>query len=157
LPGAAWQAEVMRDLRESGLKLTSPRKALLACIANAETPLTAEDIAARLATAQGHGGRSTTYRLLHWLATRGWLTRIYSEGGECMALARQLPGHHLAVCTSCGVTFPVGGWNLDAMVTAGALPTSFTFEQLVLQLRGRCGECVPHEEQAAPALPRRGK
>ena len=139
-PGV-WQEAVMRDLQQSGLRLTAPRKAIIDRIAKAHRPLTAGELAGGIDGASGHGSRATSYRLLQWLVERGWLARMLVDREDRITHCRQFPGHHVAYCVECGQVLSVGGWELDGLMAASDRTTDFTVERFIIQLQGRCGQC----------------
>ncbi|NJL34520.1 MAG: hypothetical protein HC893_12490 [Chloroflexaceae bacterium] len=95
---ATWRHSAEVALRAARLRCTFPRRAILDWIAAATGPFTAEQLVAALEAQHGSSSRATIYRLLDWLQSAGWLTRIYSDGTQ-HAYARFWPGHHhTAVC-----------------------------------------------------------
>lgn len=139
--GEEWLRHVEQALRTSGQRQTVPRRAILAWIAAAQAPFSAESLVRELEANHGISSRATIYRLLDWLRANDWIERIYSDG-EQHTYARLLPGHHHhVVCTQCGTTLVVGGCDVEALFTPLLRTLGFEVYSHSLTLHGLCRSC----------------
>lgn len=136
-----WERLVVEALRADQIRLTRPRRMIVAWIAGQQTLFSAEALAAAVSSLPERIGRATAYRMVEQLRETGWLSRIRTERGV-YAYARTLPGHHHhAICMRCGATLIIQGCAvLDTLYTL--LEThGFVVQDHVLELTGRCQRC----------------
>jgi Fur family ferric uptake transcriptional regulator len=139
--GEEWLSTVVQALRADGQRQTVPRHAILAWIADAQAPFSAEVLVRELEARKGISSRATVYRLLDWLRAHGWIERIYSDG-EQTTFARLLPGHHHhVVCTQCGTTLVVGGCDVEHIFAPILDRLDFAIHSHTLTLHGLCARC----------------
>lgn len=141
VPGPAWTDAVLAQLRREGNRITQPRMAVLGWIGERELPFTAEHLVTELDSTLTTGSRATVYRFLLWMREQGWLARVHRTDRD-NSLVRQLPGHHQAICLSCGDTLVIGGCDLSPLIGQSLTGTGFAVESAQLEIYGRCSDCA---------------
>ena len=137
--------EQIRDrIRESGLRSTAPRVAVLSCLERASAPMSHAEICEAL---QDEGfDRATLYRNLVDLAEAGILVR--SDLGDHVwrfEMRREGAGHETAhphfTCTTCGEVACLP--EVEVRIRGGAkTPRAVQASTVQVQLRGRCDHCA---------------
>lgn len=129
-------------LRQSGLKATSPRLAVLRLLDEADGPLTHAEVVSALA---GTGiDRATVYRNLIDLTEAGLARR--SDFGDHVwrfrvSGAREMgPDHPHFVCQSCGDVVCLPTETVSFKAPHGA-PRSLRTGAVAVELRGVCDKC----------------
>jgi len=141
IDGNVWRSRVEQMLIAQGQRLTAPRTAILAWIAQSSAPFTAEMLVAELADQRHASSRPTVYRTVDWLRNMGWIARVQSDGHE-HTYARMLPGHyHHAICTDCGTTLVVPGCEALQSLTSLLADEGFEVRGHILELFGVCRVC----------------
>ncbi|MFH5804312.1 Fur family transcriptional regulator [Alienimonas sp. DA493] len=158
--------DALRDrLRETGLRVTPARLALMKELAGAGVPLSHGEVVDRLRppAPTGRGGKkaadaprrfdqSTLFRGLTDLSDAGLLARL--DLGDAVRRYEWLPAegdaavhpHH--VCTECGRIVCLEGFALKLTPATGSAREQVgTIGEVVL--RGRCGECTESESAEA--------
>ncbi len=129
--------ELVNELRDSGLKITTPRQQVLERLAGREENFTAEELAAEMAPI----GRATVYRTLKLLQERGLLCRvIMSDGSVSYRLSHQAHHHHL-VCVSCGATEDVHLADVETVLDSIREATDYDVVSHRLEVYGVCPRC----------------
>lgn len=132
-------------MRESGLRVTASRLAVLDLVEGSEEPLTHHDVCDRLNDTPWN--RSTLYRNLVDMTDAGLLVR--TEIGGVMRFQRA--GHENAcaehphfVCTDCGTVTHLDGVivRVDTVDATTSSPSAVQSGEIEVQLRGRCDECA---------------
>jgi len=134
-------------LRRHGLRVTAPRLAVLAHLAEIGGHRSADELVTALRAGGYHHARTTVYNALDDLTRAGLVLAAPVDAGALrFELAR--PAHHHFVCRQCGRITDVAidqnliGWPLPDLGGAEV-------EQMDVVFRGRCELCaVPSE--AAP-------
>ena len=137
---AATAEDLIRGVRAAGLRVTRPRRAVCAVLADAGSDhLTAGAIAARV------GGRvdlSTVYRTLDALEGLGLVEHVHlGHGPGAYHLVPASPHHHL-VCEVCGRTVDVPIGDLEAAIETVTAPLGFVPDAAHFAIVGRCSECA---------------
>ena len=147
LPDATLDAAQAR-LRQLGARVTQPRVAILACLIDAEDPLTHQAVIDRL-PADGDVDRVTVYRVLDWLVEQGLaqkraghdrvfrFTLVEHEAARA-EVHRQHSHFH---CTRCDRTFCLEAAGVPAPSVAPKVPRGFAVEHVELTVNGVCAEC----------------
>ena len=94
-------ADILERLRASGYRLTGPRRALVEALLQAESPLTADDLYARV---RGAGmNLSTVYRNLSAFVEMGWLAAVRGVNGKQHYRVQSADEPSLSIlCLDCG-------------------------------------------------------
>jgi Fur family ferric uptake transcriptional regulator len=130
-------------IRSAGLRVTSPRTAVLALLRDARTPLSHAEVATRLE--HQAFDRATVYRNLVDLTEAGILQRTEVGHTFRFELVDEQPGHRREqhphfVCTGCGkvACLPASSVSFKAPRTG---PSALRRGKLEIQLRGLCDAC----------------
>ncbi len=92
-----------QELRNAGLKVTSPRVKILEILEAAENHhMSAEDVYRVLLESQQDIGLATVYRVLTQFEAAGLVTRHHFEGGHSIFEINQGEHHDHLVCIQCG-------------------------------------------------------
>lgn len=131
--------EMVAGLRAAGLRVTRPRRAVCAVLAESGADhLTASGIAERV------GGRvdlSTVYRTLEALEELGLVEHVHlGHGAGAYHLAPSSPHHHL-VCEECGRTVDVPIGDLQTAIEGVTAPLGFVPDAAHFAIVGRCSRC----------------
>src|SRR5688500_4843261 len=94
-------------LRRAGLRVTAPRLAVLAALAETTAHPDAEAIADAVRARLGTISTQAVYDVLHALVEAGLARRIEPAGSPARFEARVGDNHHHIVCRSCGAATDV--------------------------------------------------
>ncbi|NTU93690.1 MAG: transcriptional repressor [Chlorobiaceae bacterium] len=135
--------ELYQRLRESGLKLTPRRKAIIDLFAGHEGRLSPREVQSLLSTTVDRCGLPGVYRNLEALADCGVLFRVAGFGRErsyafCAHGDHADEHHHHIVCVSCGRSAVVE----ECGYRAGMMIGGFRLVDHVVQLQGLCDGCM---------------
>ncbi len=136
--------DLIEALRREGLRITGPRRAICAVLAESHREhLSAADILERArATAQGDLDQSTVYRTLEKLEQLGFLRHVHlGHGPGVYHFADDAPHHHL-VCDGCGRSVDVPLADIRPLLSEVAERHGFEAGGLHFALSGRCRECA---------------
>jgi len=137
-------APLAERLHAQGLRLTSPRRQVLAAVASLPHA-TPDAIVARLREQAGPGGTapdtSTVYRNLEVLERLGlvWHTHL-GKGAPVYHAAGEHPHLHV-VCQSCGAIDSADSTLLDGAAERLAAELGFTVDVGHVALSGTCRDC----------------
>ncbi len=131
-----WEAQVLRELSNDGLRITNPRRMIVAYIARAQEAFTAEQMVHDLPTV----GRATIYRTLETLTANHWLARVHRDEGEHAYISSE-PHKHRLVCTDCGKSVVFDTCDIDGLLTQLGKRTGFMIEGHALEAFGLCQQC----------------
>jgi Fur family ferric uptake transcriptional regulator len=125
----------------SGARPTRQRRAVAACLNEADDFHSAQEIHDLLRRSGENVGLSTVYRTLQALADGGEVDTLRTEDGE--ALYRRCSGthHHHLVCRGCGRTVEVEGPTVERWADAVADRHGFTEISHTLEIFGTCPDC----------------
>ena len=125
-----------------GQRFTPLRRSVLRLIAEADQPLGAYDIIARLGAEGDKVAPPTVYRALDFLCAQGFVHRVHSENAFVVCHAAGKPhSAALLICRVCGRVREVPCTLLERHVVAHAGEFDFTVESLAVEVRGLCAEC----------------
>ena len=128
---------IERRLTGGGVRVTAPRRALLAAIDSLGDHFTAEE----LASAAPSVGRATVFRTLRLLQDLGSVCLVVLDDGTSEYRMAEPGHHHHLVCSTCGRVSDIVGCDLTELVRAVSEDTGFDVETHRLELYGRCAEC----------------
>jgi Fur family ferric uptake transcriptional regulator len=133
--------DVLTSLRQSGARLTAPRRAVARVLGEARGWLSAEAITARARRFYPSVGLVTVYRTLELLEGLGAVRRVHGPTGcHGYALASIDDGHYI-VCRACREVVEFDGCDVDRLVRRVARRTGFQVEAHLLELVGLCPAC----------------
>jgi Fur family ferric uptake transcriptional regulator len=145
---ALGQSETLRSFSEvaarRGLRMTRPRRAVLAAIVALGRPFSATELTEAMARRDGSVGRASVYRTLDLLLRAGWVRRLHGAGKERYTLCLDMAHHHHVTCRGCGRTeeFSLGNVaGFEDAVDAAVRSLGFVAEGHVLEVHGLCPRC----------------
>ena len=134
------EAELLDHLRARGVRLTAPRRAVIAALVADEEHVTADILAARVQAASPEVHLSTVYRTLDALEQLGVVTHVHLGHGRAVYhLTDRL--HHHAVCELCGVVVHLPGDVLAGVQQRLREEADFEVDPHHFALVGRCAAC----------------
>jgi Fur family transcriptional regulator, stress-responsive regulator len=146
-------ADLERELRAAGLRVTRPRLAVLDAVhglPHVDTETLIGAARARL----GAVSHQAVYDVLRALTDTGLVRRIQPSGSVARYEARTGDNHHHLVCRSCGTI-------VDVDCAAGAAPCltpadggGFVVDEAEVVYWGRCPSCAAGRPPASPDRPR---
>ncbi|MFP4126007.1 MAG: Fur family transcriptional regulator, partial [Alphaproteobacteria bacterium] len=111
-------------------------------IAEADRPLGAYDLLARLGADGARVAPPTVYRTLDFLAAQGLVHRVHSKNAFVVCRVAGAPhSATLLLCSVCGRVREVPCPALERHVVEHARDYDFGVESLAVEVRGRCAEC----------------
>lgn len=141
------------SLRAAGMRQTPQREAILQVLAQAERPLSVDEISGRMAGTRS--GIPTIYRNLERFVSEGWAESILG-GDQTMRFVRcRTRGHHHHLqCESCGRAVEVDACGIEALGGRVEAQTGFRVTRHQLMFFGICPDCLGSEAVAAPSASR---
>jgi Fe2+ or Zn2+ uptake regulation protein len=127
-------------LREAGLRVTAPRLALLAVLAESDHP-TVDDLAGAVRERLGTVSTQAVYDALDAFVRAGLTRRIEPAGSPARFEARVGDNHHHVVCRSCGATADVDCAVGAAPCLDPAQPHGFVVDEADVTYWGHCPDC----------------
>ena len=139
--------DVYDRLRAAGFRLTAPRRALVAALLAADTPLCAEQVHARVC---GQGlDLSTVYRNLSTFVGMGWLQAVPGAHGERLFSLRTTSADSVTVqCLDCGRVNVLPA-SADALCAAVA-DLGFRPDSVRVTLSAHCDHKCAHSAADSP-------
>lgn len=125
----------------AGLRLTAPRRAVLAVLEAAPDHLTAAEVWRKARARCPDLGRATVYRTLETLVRLGVLRPLYLGDGLELRYAPAVGGHHHLLCADCGAVVEFDDCPLGDLEATLAARTGFRIHGHLLELYGRCPSC----------------
>jgi Fur family ferric uptake transcriptional regulator len=136
-----------RRIRETGCRLTQPRRAILQVVAAASHPLTPLEIYDRARGIEPSLGLVTVYRTVEKLELLGLVDRVH-DSGRCQAIFRGTDSHqHLLTCTNCGASVYFDGLDAEDQFQEIGKAEGFIVDGHWLQLYGLCKACQQGESE----------
>lgn len=127
------------QLREAGLKVTTPRVKILEILNdNQQRHMSAEDVYRALLDSEQDIGLATVYRVLTQFETAGIVTRHRFEGGTAVFEMNEGEHHDHIVCIDCGRVEEFADDEIEARQKSIAADMGFRLEDHSLTLHGRC-------------------
>ncbi len=128
------------SLRAAGLRQTPQREAILRVLAQADRPLSVEEIWGRMDGQRS--GLPTIYRNLERFVAEGWAETLLAPDQTMRFVGcRSRRHHHHLQCEACGRAVEVDACGLEATLAAVAAETGFLVTRHQLQIYGRCPAC----------------
>ncbi|MEA4998839.1 MAG: transcriptional repressor [Candidatus Limiplasma sp.] len=129
-------------LKQSGLKNTRQRKAILDILASGNQPFAAEDVYLSLKQNQVDINLSTVYRSLETMREKNVVRKVSVAGDNRMLYELNLHTHqHYLVCVQCKKICPVGHCPLESFEKSVAQETNYTIMGHRLDIYGLCPDC----------------
>ncbi len=129
-------------LEHAGCRLTGPRRALAALIADREGgTFTAAELLSDARASEQEIGRATVFRSLELFDAVGAVERIDLRSGEHAYVACLPSHHHHVICAQCARSVEIGDLGLGAVARAVARRTGYRIDEHRLELFGLCPDC----------------
>jgi len=130
------------EIKQSGLKMTKNRKAIIDMLLQKNCPIAAEQIYLELKKNKVEINLSTIYRTLEALENKGLVTKLNIMDNDRMFFEYNKLGHrHYLVCVGCKKIVTVNGCPLESYEKALEKETNFTMVGHKLYLYGYCLDC----------------
>lgn len=131
-----------RDLRNRGLKVTTPRVRILSILEHANPHhMSAEDVYRKLVEESEDVGLATVYRVLTQFETAGIVKRHNFEGGHAVFELDQGQHHDHLVCVSCGKVEEFLDLAIEKRQEVIAEQNAFKITDHNLTIYGICRPC----------------
>ena len=134
-------ATANEELRAAGLRVTAPRRAVLAVLhdhPHADTETVIHAVRARL----GAVSRQAVYDVLRVLVDAGMVRRIQPAGSVARYEVRVGDNHHHLVCRRCGAVVDVDCATGEAPCLTPAATAGYTVDEAEVVYWGRCPACA---------------
>ena len=129
-------------LRDGGLRVTSPRLAVLSVVAEGKH-LTADQVAQKARERIGAISTQAVYDILGALTRGGFVRRIEPAGSPARYETRVADNHHHVVCRSCGAITDVDCIVGDPPCVTPADAGGFVVDEAEVTFWGLCPDCQP--------------
>jgi Fur family ferric uptake transcriptional regulator len=136
-----------RRLERLGLRVTAPRRELLAAITDLGDHFSAE----RLAEAAPGVGRATVFRTLRVLLDAGVVCQVVEPDGGIEYRVTALGHHHHLLCADCGAVDDFAGCDISDLLEELAARTGYEISAHRLEVYGRCADCQARLDASAPS------
>src|SRR4029078_10685111 len=134
-------------LDRAGYRLTEPRRALAALIADQDGHFTAAELVVAARDRRLGIGRATVFRTLDVLAEVGAVERLDLPSGEHAYVGCEPAHHHHVVCARCGRTDPVARAVRRAVVGDVARRAGYRVDDHRLEMFGLCPACQANDAE----------
>lgn len=129
------------ELRESDLKVTPARLAILKLLENADTPV---DVASIIEYLDKHAIKTdpaTVFRIMNIFTERGIAKQIHLQEGKSRYELAAGSDHHHLVCTSCGDIQDISDCNIAGLEKDIESKKGFKVTSHSLEFFGTCSSC----------------
>lgn len=135
-------SDATAPLRRAGLKVTTPRCAILEALeSNPTRHVSAEDIHRLLRESNQDVGLATIYRVLAQFESAGLVTRHHFESTMAVFELKAEAHHDHAVCTQCGRVDEFADAGIEDRQLAVAQRLGYVLRDHSLILYGNCAAC----------------
>ncbi|MCH7739978.1 MAG: transcriptional repressor [Chloroflexi bacterium] len=135
------EAEASAAIRNSGLRVTTPRMQVLAELMHAGSHVTARAMVQRVALNAPNTTPSTVYRTLSALRDARLVSETLMAGGETIYEAAVEGTHHHMECRSCGEVTDVPDGHFDDLRDRLLSDHGFEADLEHLAIKGLCAKC----------------
>lgn len=145
-------AEAEALMRSQGMRISTPRRAVLDLLFESEEPLSAERIAAEIETDDATADLTSVYRNLEALESVGLIRHFHLGHGPGLYVLAARNREYL-LCESCGALKVVEPSRLDPV--RDQIREQFGFEARFVHfpIVGACAECEPPTDDASTTKP----
>ena len=138
----AIRPDYQQRLREAGLRVTSPRLAVLEALDDADGHITADQVRQAVLERLGSVSVQTIYDILSALTAAGLVRCLETPGHPARFETRVGDNHHHFICRSCGQTIDVDcAVGEKPCLTPLALPFGFMADEAEVTYWGTCTDC----------------
>jgi Fur family transcriptional regulator, stress-responsive regulator len=135
-------SELERSLRDAGLRVTSPRVAVLAALHD-RPHVDTDSIIAAARERLGAVSHQAVYDVLRALTAAGLVRRIQPAGSVARYETRTGDNHHHLVCRSCGAIADVDCAVGEVPCLTAADDAGYAIDEAEVVYWGRCPACAP--------------
>ena len=141
----------LNELKNMGLRVTDPRRAVIDCLASATVPMSPKAIHEAVSLLNNVKGSDqvSVYRTLETLRSLGLIHQVFPDGHfvRCHEAPHPKAPHVLMSCEHCGKTFEsqINPEGLDLLLAQALKDAAFVADRYILQVTGHCIQC---EKQA---------
>ena len=140
--GRMMNSNLENELKQSGLKKTRIRMAVLRLLEENQDPVSAEQIFDGLKSQSVSVNLSTVYRTLESLLGKKMILKRSFSGDSKAVFEYNRTGHkHYLICLGCKKFMPLAHCPLGHYEEALARETNYTIEGHTLDIYGYCPEC----------------
>jgi Fur family ferric uptake transcriptional regulator len=132
---------IVRALDTAGYRVTGPRRAVAALIAEHDGHFTAAELETIARERRIRVSRASLFRALDLLTALGVLERLDLPTGEHAYVPCAPAHHHHIVCSRCGRTAEVEDFGVAAAVDEIARRSGYRIDSHRLELFGLCRRC----------------
>lgn len=135
-------ADAVRQVRESGHKLTPQRIEILRVLINAGASISAQAVLERVKETYPYISLDTVYRNLTMLTNTGLVNQINLQTKAAVLFEFQGEAHHHhAICLQCGRSFCVASCPLPAVIPVPEADLEFRIVSHAFEIYGYCSKC----------------
>lgn len=153
-PGYAAEVTSSVDLasrvRGAGLRVTSPRVAILGVLTDAHDHLTVDDVARRTREQLGSVSTQAVYDVLAALHAAGLARRFEPPGSPARYEARVGDNHHHLVCRECGSVTDVDCVVSEPPCLEPVDAHGYLVAEAEVTFWGTCPDCQPAQRRETP-------
>lgn len=146
---------LLAELRSRGVRITTPRREILAALLRAGDHATVEDVAVLVQERAPEVHLSTVYRTLDSLTELGVVEHVHFAHGAAAYHLAPTDHRHL-VCESCGTVIDVPADLLDEVSRTVDERYGFELRAHHFGLSGRCARCRAELSRDGPPRARSG-
>lgn len=135
---------LIRRMRESGIRVTGPRRAIAEVLEEAREHLDVDEITELAKAKDASVHRATVYRTLGMLKTIGLvdeLDLLHLRGDRHYYEIRTGDEHAHVICTSCGKVLEPAGELIDEFRARIRRETGYSVSYIRMEISGLCREC----------------
>jgi Fur family ferric uptake transcriptional regulator len=135
-------SNLFETLRRAGYKVTQARRMVIETLSSEMVHLTAPDLVKAVQKRAPGIGRASVYRTLELLTRLGLVQSSTLGGGAATYVLTPSKHHHHAVCIECHKTVEFDECVLRELEGRLAKTLGFQFEGHLVELYGRCPDCL---------------
>jgi Fur family transcriptional regulator, stress-responsive regulator len=129
-------------LRRVGLRVTSPRLAVLTALAGSAPHSSVDGVVGAVRERLGDGSAQTVYNVLRTFIDVGLVRRIEPAGRPGLYELRVGDNHHHIICRSCGAIADVDCAVGDTPCLTAADDSGYDIDEAEVIYWGQCPDCV---------------
>jgi len=134
-------------LRRAGLRVTTPRLAVLSALGAGAPHVSADAVVGAVRERLGDGSAQTVYNVLRTFTDVGLVRRIEPAGRPGLYELRVGDNHHHIVCRGCGAIVDVACAVGETPCLTAADDSGFEIDEAEVVFWGRCPKCRTTERR----------
>jgi Fur family transcriptional regulator, stress-responsive regulator len=140
--------QLRASLQQASLRITAPRLAVLATLAQSSAHKTVDSIALSAAKSLGSLSTQAVYDNLRVLVEAGLVRRIEPAGSAALYELRVGDNHHHLICRACGLTHDIDCATGAAPCLKPSAAHGFAIDEAEVIFWGYCPGCRSAEKSA---------